>query len=73
MDFSDLQELKLKVTDPNFVLPTQSRWYVSCNGKMELVNIVEIFNLFVDKKIKSNTRCRNEKHDNRCMIRKIAI
>jgi len=69
MGFSKFEELKLKVKDPNFVLPTQSRWYVFCNGKMELLNIVEIFNLFVDKKIKSNTRCRYEKHDNGCMIR----
>ena len=63
MDFSLLQELKLKVRDPSFNLPTQNRWYVTYDDKTELLDVVEIFNLMIDNKIFASTKCRNEKHD----------
>ena len=62
MDFSDLQELKLKVTDPNFILPTQIRWHIKYDGKVQLLDVMEIFNLLIDDEICLFESCRDENY-----------
>ena len=60
MDFSLLQELKLKVTNSNFKSRISDKWHVTYDDKTKVLDVKEIFNLFVDGKIFIYTKCRCE-------------